>query len=396
MQKILVIEDESDLREILVEILDLEGFEAIAAENGKVGVRVAQAVLPDLIICDVMMPELDGYGVLSQLRQIPTTAMIPFIFLTAKGTAEDFRMGMRLGADDYLTKPFRHSELIDAITTRLMRQTTIQQFQQKVIQQLQQKIEELQQENSIKEDFLSTASHELRSPMTNIKMAIQMLQNLPNNTQQQRYIDLLQVECSREIDLLNDLLDLQQLEASSIPPSFQEIHLYDCITDIIKPFEARIAERQQFFKADINPETPSIFFDVSDLRRILNELLNNACKYTAPNYRIYLSVQGSNPVQITVSNEAEIPSQELPHLFERFYRVRSLDRWHQGGTGLGLALVKRIIERAGGTIRVTSNNGWTHFSVELPILQQHSTARNSVCHSVEQHSNEQSHFSDIA
>jgi two-component system, sensor histidine kinase and response regulator len=372
MQKILVIEDEADLREILVEILDLEGFETIAAANGTIGVELAKTTLPDLIICDVMMPELDGYEVLSQLRQISSTTMIPFIFLTAKGTSEDFRVGMRLGADDYLTKPFRHAELVEAISTRLARHSTIQRLQHEVVQKLQKTVETLQKENLVKEDFLSTASHELRSPMTNIKMAIQMLQSMPKNTQQQRYIDLLQTECSREIELLNDLLDLQQLEANSIQPSLSTIDLHESILTIIKPFEARISERQQLFEFTISSDVPPILFDPDDLRRILNELLHNACKYTAPQNRIYLNVQGSNPVQIVVGNEAEIPAQELPHLFERFYRVRSLDRWNQGGTGLGLALAKRLVERIGGVIWVTSDEGWTRFSVEIPLLSQDS------------------------
>ncbi|MBD2462665.1 response regulator [Oscillatoria sp. FACHB-1407] len=368
MQKILVIEDEADLREIIIEILELKGFEAIAAENGETGIELAQTELPDLIVCDIMMPELDGYTVLSQLRQLPSTAMIPFIFLTAKGTVDDFRAGMRLGADDYLTKPFRHTELIDAITTRLARQSTIQNFQRELVQQLQQKVDELQQENSIKEDFLSTASHELRSPMTNIRLAIQMLQTMPQNTQQQRYIDLLQTECGREIDLLNDLLDLQQLESNFTPPAVGEINLHDFITSVAQSFEERMIERQQTFQVSINSDISSISFNASDLRRILSELLHNACKYTAPHHNITLSVQGNDPIQIVVSNEAEIPAQDLPYLFDRFYRVRSLDRWQQGGTGLGLALIKRLVERAGGTIQVTSSDGWTRFCVEIPIL----------------------------
>lgn len=130
MKKILVIEDEPQMRRNLTTILRLEKFQPIAAENGRVGAELAKKELPDLILCDVMMPELDGHGVLQSLRADSATAAIPFIFLTAKGEREDLRTGMNLGADDYLTKPVAKTELLAAITARLQRseQTTQREF----------------------------------------------------------------------------------------------------------------------------------------------------------------------------------------------------------------------------------------------------------------------------
>ncbi|HXI69297.1 MAG TPA: response regulator transcription factor [Verrucomicrobiae bacterium] len=123
MKKILVIEDEPEMRRNLTTILRLEKFQPFAAENGRVGVELAKRELPDLILCDVMMPELDGHGVLQALRGDTTTAAIPFIFLTAKGEREDLRAGMNLGADDYLTKPVPKADLLKAIAARLQRST---------------------------------------------------------------------------------------------------------------------------------------------------------------------------------------------------------------------------------------------------------------------------------
>ena len=119
MQKILVIEDNPDVRENLAEILTLSGYAASTAENGKVGAAKAQTELPDLILCDIMMPELDGYGVLHILNHSARTAGIPFIFLTAKAEREDFRRGMSLGADDFITKPFDDVTLLQTIEARL-------------------------------------------------------------------------------------------------------------------------------------------------------------------------------------------------------------------------------------------------------------------------------------
>src|SRR5690606_3660075 len=118
-KKILLIEDNADVRENTQEILELSGYKVISAENGRVGAALAQTELPDLIICDIMMPELDGYGVLHLLGHSPETATIPFIFLTAKAEKSDMRKGMLLGADDYLTKPFDDVELLQAVEVRL-------------------------------------------------------------------------------------------------------------------------------------------------------------------------------------------------------------------------------------------------------------------------------------
>jgi CRP-like cAMP-binding protein len=121
MKKILVIEDNADVRENLVEILALSGYDVVSAEDGKVGVLKAQTEAPDLILCDIMMPELDGYGVLHILGRQAKTADIPFVFLTAKAEKEDFRRGMSLGADDYITKPFDNMTLLKTIEARLVK-----------------------------------------------------------------------------------------------------------------------------------------------------------------------------------------------------------------------------------------------------------------------------------
>lgn len=121
MKTILVIEDEPEMLRNMITILSLEGFETLAAANGRLGVESARRERPDLIICDVMMPELDGHGVLAALRAHPDTLAIPFIFLTARGEKTDVRAGMNLGADDYLTKPVDADDLLAAVRTRLAR-----------------------------------------------------------------------------------------------------------------------------------------------------------------------------------------------------------------------------------------------------------------------------------
>jgi CRP/FNR family transcriptional regulator, polysaccharide utilization system transcription regulator len=142
MKKILLIEDSQDIRENIAEILTLANYQVVEAENGKVGVELAKAELPDLIICDIMMPQLDGYGVLHLLSKNPVTAGIPFIFLTAKSEKDDFRKGMNLGADDYLIKPFDDLELLDAIEMRLKKNEILKADFQKNLEGLNDFIQE--------------------------------------------------------------------------------------------------------------------------------------------------------------------------------------------------------------------------------------------------------------
>ncbi len=133
---LLIIEDNEDIRESTAEILELANFTVLQAENGKKGIEIAQKNLPDLILCDIMMPELDGYGVLYLLSKVPETATIPFIFLTAKAERIDMRKGMEMGADDYLTKPFDDIELLNAIDGRFNKKEREHTFYSKAIESL--------------------------------------------------------------------------------------------------------------------------------------------------------------------------------------------------------------------------------------------------------------------
>ena len=143
MTTILIIEDETAIRELISELLILEGFDVAEAVNGREGIAIAQSVLPDLIICDVMMPEIDGHGVLQALQKNPQTVSIPFIFLTAKGTRQDVRYAMNLGADDYLIKPFANDELLEVIQIRLRKKEIINQQYIEKLEENKEKISHL-------------------------------------------------------------------------------------------------------------------------------------------------------------------------------------------------------------------------------------------------------------
>lgn len=213
MTKILVIEDESSVRANIIELLEAEDYDVVSAENGFMGALWAQQHLPDLIICDVMMPELNGYDVLSALHEDSVTATIPFIFLTANADKTDIRYGMELGADDYITKPYTRSELLGAITTRLAKhQVVAQQYatERQRAEALQKKVQELQQYVESKDELLQKLQQELHNAVPKLNMAIQMLKKLQPGAQRDRCLKILQEACTEEIALLNQIPDLQE------------------------------------------------------------------------------------------------------------------------------------------------------------------------------------------
>lgn len=214
MKTILIIEDEPPVLTNIVEILEGGGFKTIGAENGAIGIEKAKKHLPDLIICDIMMPGLDGHSVLSQLREEPLTATIPFVFLTAKAEQTDLRLGMNLGADDYITKPFRRKDLLEAINVRLAKQAAMMQqyaTERQRADGLQAKMHELEELSHTKDGLLKKLVEDLRNPLSKINLAIHMLKNTPPGASREQYLEILQEEFEREIHLINQVTDLQDL-----------------------------------------------------------------------------------------------------------------------------------------------------------------------------------------
>lgn len=285
-------------------------------------------------------------------------------------------------------KDHSFSEQDIRLTQQVANQCSIAIRQARLYAKAQAEVRALERLNQLKDDFLSTVSHELRTPLSNIKMAIHMLRTAPTPERQQRYLQILETECSRETELINDLLDLQRLENDSYRVSPEPIVLQDWLPGIMAPFLSRAQSRQQELRIHLPEHTPTVISDRKSLERILAELLNNACKYTSPNRAIGLQVEylsavnpqnfnlrleaGSRPVDVVtfvISNQADIPATEIPRMFEKFYRIPKSDPWQQGGTGLGLALIKKLVETLDGSIDAASRDGWTVLTVHLPMLE---------------------------
>ncbi|WP_218080207.1 PAS domain-containing sensor histidine kinase [Anthocerotibacter panamensis] len=242
--------------------------------------------------------------------------------------------------------------------------------QRLALERVEIQMHELQKLNQLKDDFLSTVSHELRTPMTNMKVAIQLLK-LAADTQGSVYLNILEAECNRETELINDLLDLQRLEAGTKPLTPESIILTEWLPGLLKPFYNRVREHQQSLHLDIGSGLEPLISDRNSLERILVELVNNACKYTPPagHIQVWVAAGTGASLKFSISNTGTgIAPEELPRIFEKFYRIPERDPWRQGGTGLGLALVHRLVEQMQGTILVRSEEGCTVFTVTVPRI----------------------------
>ena len=207
MTRVLVIEDELFVRENIVDLLEAEDFEVFSTENGILGILWAQENQPDLVICDVMMPEISGHDVLAEMRELPETSLTPFIFLTAMSDKNDIRHGMELGADDYLTKPFTRDELLSAISSRLLKHAKLMKQvddEHRRVEALEQKLEELK-DLHIQQEL----SQKFQQALLKINTAIKLIDKIQPGQKRDRTIETVKQTCASDIALLKERPNLQ-------------------------------------------------------------------------------------------------------------------------------------------------------------------------------------------
>jgi two-component system sensor histidine kinase/response regulator len=349
MTKILVIEDERAIRENILELLDAEEFEALGAENGKIGIQLAAQTLPDLILCDVMMPEMDGHGVLTQLRQNPATATIPFIFLTALADRMDTRKGMQLGADDYLTKPCTPGELLTAIQTRLEKQALLQQQSQKKLDELRSSI-------------TWSLPHELRTPLNGILGCSQLLlhQSESLDTCEIREMaEQIYLSGQRLYRLIQNFLLYAELEliANNTPRvealrNADEISAVKSAIDPAATQQAKQADRQADLQLEL--EDSCVLISGNHLTKIIEELLDNAFKFSPAGTPVTVTGKADgNRYILSVSDRGRgMTAEQIADIGA--YRQFERKLYEQQGSGLGLTIAKRLAELYGGQLTIKS------------------------------------------
>jgi two-component system, sensor histidine kinase and response regulator len=364
MQRVLVIEDQDEVRNPILEMLESEGYEGLAAENGRQGVELAREHLPNLIISDIMMPELDGYGVLAELQQDPVTATIPFIFLTARTQPEDRRRGMLLGADDYLTKPFSFEELRNAIDIRLAKQSVLERG-------FQSKLEDL------RANIALSLPHELRTPLTGVlgfsALLIESAGSMkPEEVQQIArlvYRSGLRLQRLTENFLL--YAELEHVKAEAVDERLKLPEETCSVRTVILPAaqgEVESVQRPADLIMDIDHAEAAI--SAHHLRKITEELVNNALKFSTAGTPVEVNGRVRRRDQTYVLSVCDhgrgMSVREVAELGA--YRQFGRQRHEQQGSGLGLAIVRSLAQIHAGSLIVESHIGkGSTFHVRLPL-----------------------------
>jgi signal transduction histidine kinase len=362
---ILVVDDEPAIRLGLAATIKRHGYSVVVADDGTDGLAKAGKYLPDLIISDVMMPNLGGFEMRMQMNNDPKLASIPFIFLTARTEAEDRVMGIRAGADDYVSKPFETEELlarIDAVLRRVRRER--ERGKEEAEQSAQGEMDKLRRE------ILQNFRHELRTPMGNIVMALEMAVNnrYDDPAEQSEFIKIALSSVDRMESLVSDIILLSDIDQKDINTVRQMI---DVNHHILGPVEKRLQRYQSKeleFIHDIQVQTP-ITAPRREFSHALVCLMDNAFRFSPQHGKVTLTVRSSGNGGAIIGVEDEgpgIPVELREKVFERFYQISQGDNREYQGLGVGLTVARAVFESLGGMVNIAESEKGCRVYVILP------------------------------
>ncbi|MGD2089647.1 MAG: response regulator [Candidatus Aminicenantes bacterium] len=395
---ILMVDDSPENLRVMANMLTNAGYRITIAKSAAKALQILDNITPDLILLDVMMPEMDGFELCRRLKTSETTREIPVIFLTIKTESEDIVKGFQSGGVDYITKPFNKTELLARVQNHLELKRSKEELKErsKEIEEKNRRLEEqsekLKELDKIKSRFFANISHEFRTPLTLILGPLeQMIAACSDNDEEKkRKLTLMHRNAERLLRLINQLLELSKLESGKMKLQARKTNIISFVKGIIASFQppARQKELDLVFQVEHENnhkavlENMNIYIDLLKMEDIMSNILVNAIKFTPPGGKIEVTVKG-NPgteapfpagwVEISVCDTGHsIPSEQLNHIFDRFYQPDITYEYHQEGSGIGLTLAKELVELHHGTIEARSRVGeGSAFIIRLPMGSAH-------------------------
>jgi signal transduction histidine kinase len=393
---ILVIDDNPMNLKLLDITLSKQGYTIIKEDNGLNASQRVYETMPDLILLDIMLPDISGFEICQQLQTDPITQSIPIIFMTALTDTVDKVKGFSLGAVDYITKPFQKEELLARVRTHLHIQkliTSLEAQNQELKQliernedlenrvaertaELQAALEKEKELNQLKSRFITMASHEFRTPLAIISSSSGILQKFSDRLSEERkkeHLQTIQQTIQHITQILDDVLMINRAEADKIKLHLEKLDIIDFCQQLKKDIEASHANHTIDVSIDLGEETLNnsviLQFDQKLLRQILTNLLTNAIKYS-PNHHIvqFKLSQHNHQLIFKISDYGiGIPQADQLQLFTSFHRGGNVGTI--SGTGLGLSIVKKCVDLHKGEINFYSREGeGTTFIIKIPLV----------------------------
>jgi len=352
-KNILVIDDEYHLLVGVKALLEHEGYKTIAINNSASSIQIAKDYKPDLIICDVMMPQMDGFKVRQALNEHPETKDIPFLFLSARISQTDKLKGLTMGADDYITKPFDHRELLARISAIFNR---YHKGQEDMRRKMDDQISQFQKEIS------HNVSHELRTPLAQILLALDMvLRDKYDSPEDLRQFMEIALSQSRKLNgIIDDLIFISNYDRGEVSTLRQKINIELDFSEVIQTVRLQYADKNLKTKVNIAPDV-IIHAPRREFRQAVYHLVDNAAKFSLPltNILIDLNCNGAGGFILTITDYGiGIPPEFTEEVFKRYFQISQGDRRAYSGLGVGLTISRIFSQSLGGdTMLLPSTHG---------------------------------------
>ncbi len=363
---ILVVDDEEEARRLLASLLSHKGYHTIFAVNGREALEAVEREKPDLVVLDIMMPEMSGLAALQAIRERYHTAELPVILLTALGDSKDVVRGLELGANDYLGKPIDTAELAARVRTALRLK--------KLHDQYRAGLDRLRELDELKDRFLQIAAHDMKSPLGTILMGLQILSDsisdvAPVVPDYERVINMMTYSSSIIQNIIDDYLDLQTIKAGRLELDTQAISINTLIKTIVEQFQPYADSKGITLQTELDRSVPTCPADPDRLMQVLSNLVSNAIKFSPRDSAIVvrtLPCEDGARVEV-IDRGPGIKPEEQYLLFQEFVRLSNRPTGGEKSSGVGLAISRYLIEAHRGRIGVQSAPGeGSTFWFELP------------------------------
>ncbi|MEL7035696.1 MAG: hybrid sensor histidine kinase/response regulator [Cyanobacteria bacterium J06592_8] len=378
---ILIVDDTPENLRLLSSMLKEQGYKVRKANQGKQALKAVESLPPDLILLDIMMPEMNGYQVASSLKSSPKTSYIPIIFLSALNETMDKVLAFDVGGVDYITKPFQVQEVIVRVRTQITLREQQKQLQEKN-QKLQQEIQEREKVEAALRVYIHAVSHDLRNPVTGMSMVLQNLlakketESPSTLTIKTDIVERMANSCDRQLNLINSLVETSDLGLQGMTLNCHPLDLVSFTENILTEWQPVFEKNQVSLQNQVPSSLPQVQADSNQLWRIFDNLFSNAIKYNKPGLTITVLAEILKQdeqdclqlIKYTISdNGVGITPEEAQNIFKLYQRGKTVGKIK--GLGLGLYLCQQIINGHGGEIGVIPHkDSGVSFWFTLPVL----------------------------